>query len=124
MLAVDTNFDERKLKDGFAKPDAEDTSLQAISGPNAGKIVTTDLHQGFFGLRPGTLPYTETAGAVVKIKKLDKNDPVTGAKQTGHVRIYSVWGDTDSQVLPICQRSLQNAPLVVTSKCTTPWGIN
>ena len=101
MLAVDTNFDERKLKDGFAKPDAEDTSLQAISGPNAGKIVTTDLHQGFFGLRPGTLPYTETAGAVVKIKKLDKNDPVTGAKQTGHVRIYSVWGDTDSQVLPI-----------------------
>ena len=23
-----------------------------------------------------------------------------------------------------CQRSLQNAPLVVTSKCTTPWGIN
>lgn len=101
VLAVNTNFDERKLKDGFAKPDADDTSLQAISGPNAGKIVTTDLHEGFFGLRPGTLPYTETAGAVVKIKKLDKNDPVTGAKQTGHVRMYSAWGDTDSQVLPI-----------------------
>jgi hypothetical protein len=77
VLAVNTNFDERKLKDGFAKPDAEDTSLQAISGPNAGKIVTTDLHEGFFGLRPGTLPYTETAGAMVKIKKLDKSDPVT-----------------------------------------------
>jgi hypothetical protein len=101
VLAVNTNFDERKIKDGFAQPDAEDTSLQAVSGPNAGRIVTTDLHQGFFGLRPGVLPYTETAGAVVKIKKLDKDDPVTGTKQTGHVRMYAVWGDTDSAVLPI-----------------------
>jgi hypothetical protein len=101
VLAVNTNFDERKIKDGFAQPDAEDTSLQAVSGPNAGRIVTTDLHQGFFGLRPGILPYTETAGAVVKIKKLDKDDPVTGAKQTGHVRMYAVWGNTDSAVLPI-----------------------
>ena len=101
VLAVNTNFDERKIKDGFAQSDAEDTSLQAVSGPNAGRIVTTDLHQGFFGLRPGVLPYTETAGAVVKIKKLDKDDPVTGTKQTGHVRMYAVWGDTDSAVLPI-----------------------
>ena len=101
VLAVNTNFDERKIKDGFAQPDAEDTSLQAVSGPKAGTIVTTDLHHGFFGLRPGILPYSETAGAVVKIRKLDKDDPVTGTKQTGHVRMYAVWGNTDSAVKPI-----------------------
>lgn len=104
VLAVNTNFDEGDVDDEtqYAKPDCENGTLKAARDHLDGKweegdIVTENLHQGFFGLRPGTLPYTETAGAVVKIKKLDKNDPETNRKQSGHVRLYAVWGSEGNE---------------------------
>jgi len=104
VLAVNTNFDEGDVDDEthYAKPDCENGTLKAARDHLDGKwqegdIVTDDLHKGFFGLRPGTLPYTETAGAVVKIKKLDKNDPETNRKQSGHVRLYAVWGSEGNE---------------------------
>jgi hypothetical protein len=104
VLAVNTNFDEGDVDDetNYAKPDCGNGTLKAARDHLDGKwqegdIVTNDLHEGFFGLRPGTLPYTETAGAVVKIKKLDKNDPETNRKQSGHVRLYAVWGSQGNE---------------------------
>ena len=103
VLAANTNFDEGDVDEtNTAKPDCENDSLKAKRNHLDGKwkkgdIVTEDLHKGFFGLRPGALPYTETTGAVVKIKKLDKNDPETKRKQSGHVRLYAVWGAKGSE---------------------------
>ena len=103
VLRVNSNFDERKIDSatGFAKPDCEDTSLAIASGPDQGKITTNDLSSGFFGLKPGDLPYSTTTGAEVTIKKLDVNDEETGQRETGQVRMYAVWGDTQSSVLPL-----------------------
>jgi hypothetical protein len=103
VLAVNADFDEGDTTESHAaKPDFANGTLKAkrdhLDGKwQEGDIVTDDLHTGFFGLRPGTLPYTETAGAVVKIKKLDKNDPETNRKQSGHVRLYAVWGSHGSE---------------------------
>jgi len=104
VLAANTNFDEGDVDDEthYAKPDCENGTLKAARDHLDGKweegdIVTEDLHKGFFGLRPGTLPYTETAGAVVKIKKLDKDDPETNRKQSGHVRLYAVCGSQGNE---------------------------
>lgn len=104
VLAVNTNFDEGDVDDEthYAKPDCENGTLKAARDHLDGKwqegdIVTEDLHKGFFGLRPGTLPYTETTGAVVKIRKLDKNDPETNRKQSGHVRLYAVFGSEGNE---------------------------
>jgi hypothetical protein len=96
-LEANTNFDERKLKDGFVVSDAADPALDAISGPFAGKNCIDDLHEGFFGLPPGVLPYAKTSGATVKIRKLAKTDLVLDAPQSGEVRLHRVWGDSPSQ---------------------------
>jgi hypothetical protein len=103
VLAVNSDFDEGDTTESHAaKPDCANGTLKAkkdyLDGKwQEGNIVTEDLHKGFFGLRPGILPYTETAGAVVKIKKLDKNDPETNRKQSGQVRLYAVWGSQGSE---------------------------
>jgi hypothetical protein len=55
----------------------------------AGKIVTKDLHQGFFGLRPSPFMPNFFDGATVTIAKLPNVDPETGLVETGAIRLYA-----------------------------------
>ena len=105
VLPVNSGFGECRVdSNGFAIPDCDDPghSLKAqrdhLDGKwKAGDFVTEKLHHGFFGLKPGTLTYSSTTGAVVKIRKLDKDDPDTQRKQSGQVRLYAISGPKGSK---------------------------
>jgi hypothetical protein len=88
-LRVNTDFQELKIDaaTSFAMPDAADEDLTIAIGDDAGKITTKDLHEGFFGLRPGVLPPGFFTGATVTIKKVANIDPVTEQIEAGEMRI-------------------------------------
>jgi len=104
VLAVNTNFDEGDVDNEthYAKPDCENGTLKAardhLDGNwEVGDIVTEDLHKGFFGMRPGVLPYGQTNGATVTIRKLSAIDPDTGHEESGHVCLWAVRGPPDNE---------------------------
>jgi len=91
VLRVNADFDEQKLDAAttFAKADCDDEDLIAAIGPDAGKVIIQDLHQGFFGLNPNTLPADFYSGATVTIEKLAEIDPETSQPELGEVRFYA-----------------------------------
>jgi hypothetical protein len=105
VLRLNADFDEQKLNTttGFAKADSEDEDLKAASGPDAGKIIIKDLHKGFFGVNPNTLPTDFYSGATVTIAKLPENDPETSHPEVGEVRFYATknQGASGEQFWPI-----------------------
>ncbi len=106
VLRVNTDFDEGKLVEGYAVPDSKETnpsqpSLRAernsLDGRfKAGELITDDLHQGFFGLRPGSMPADFFDGAEVLIAKHDKTDEDTGRPESGVVRLHATKGQGTS----------------------------
>jgi len=107
------NFDEGRLDDatGFALKDSEDDDLKADRGSfhdqkvKAGKIVTTDLAEGFFGIIPADLPAGAGQGASITIKKIETKDAETGRAYAGVVRLYAIrnLGEQDEQAMVIPQ---------------------
>jgi hypothetical protein len=107
------NFDEGRLDDatGFALKDSEDDNLKADRDSfhdqkvKAGKIVTTDLAEGFFGIIPADLPAGLGDGATVTIKKIETKDAETGRPYPGVVRLYAIrnLGEQDEQAMVIPQ---------------------
>ena len=91
VLRVNADFDEQRLDSAthFAKGDNEDEDLKAASGPEAGKIIIQDLHKGFFGVHPNTLPADFYSGATVTIEKLPEIDSETSQPEVGEVRFYA-----------------------------------
>lgn len=71
----------------IAKRDSVDGRVET------GDFVTDDLHQGWFGLRPGVMPDDFFDGANVTISKKEKTDPSTGKPESGNVRFFATWGD-------------------------------
>jgi hypothetical protein len=67
---------------------------------HAGDLVTDDLHQGWFGLRPGVMSDEFFDGATVTITRKSKTDPDTGKPSTGRVRFFATWGDKQELALP------------------------
>lgn len=106
VLRVNTDFDEGKIVDGYAVPDSKETnpsqpSLRAernsLDGRfKAGELITDDLYQGFFGLRPGSMPADFFDGAEVLIAKEDKTDEDTGRPESGVVRLHATKGQGTS----------------------------
>jgi hypothetical protein len=107
------NFDEGRLDDatGFALKDSEDDDLKADRDSfhdqkvKAGKIVTTDLAEGFFGIIPADLPAGAGQGASITIKKIETKDAETGRPYPGVVRLYAIrnLGEQDEQAVVIPQ---------------------
>lgn len=111
VLPVNSNFDEGIIESstGYAKPDSSDDNLRADRAIpwrsiEHGDLVTTDLHQGWFGIRPDAFPFNPGSslvtpplsfyhGASIKIKKLAQNDPDTDAPESGHIRLWITRGD-------------------------------
>jgi hypothetical protein len=102
VLRANTDFDEGRIDSGtgWVIPDSMDdqTSLEAEKDSadgaiSAGDVVTDDLHEGFFGVRPSMLEPEFFDGATVEIKKLEKTDPETEWPEIGQVRFYATWGD-------------------------------
>jgi hypothetical protein len=71
----------------IAKRDSVDGRVKA------GDVVTDDLHQGWFGLRPDVIPDNFFDGANVTITKKEKIDSSTGKPESGNVRFFATWGD-------------------------------
>ena len=92
FLKVNSDFDEQKIDNatGYAKPDNGDENLKAERGDNQNKTVTDDLHKGFFGVNPNTLPSDFYTGATVTITKKVKVDEDTGQPETGTIRLYAI----------------------------------
>jgi len=92
FLKVNSDFDEQKIDSatGYAKPDNADENLKAERGDNQNKIVTDDLHKGFFGVNPNTLPSDFYTGATVTITKKVEEDDDTGRHETGTIRLYAI----------------------------------
>jgi len=105
VLRVNADFDEQKLDSatGYAQADSKDEDLVAASGPDAGKIIIQDLHKGFFGVNPNTLPADFYTGATVTIEKLAEDDPETSQPELGDVRFYATknQGGSGEQFWPI-----------------------
>jgi hypothetical protein len=107
------NFDEGRLDEatGFALKDSEDDDLKADrdsfhdKNVKAGKIVTTDLAEGFFGIIPADLPAGAGQGASIMIKKIETKDAQTGRPYPGVVRLYAIrnLGEQDEQAMVIPQ---------------------
>lgn len=107
------NFDEGRLDDatGFALKDSEDDDLKADrdsfhdQNVKAGKIVTTDLAEGFFGIIPADLPSGAGQGASIMIKKIETKDAETDRPCPGVVRLYAIrnLGEQDEQAMVILQ---------------------
>lgn len=105
VLRVNADFDEQKLDTAttFAKADCDDEDLKAAIGPDAGKVIIFDLHKGFFGVNPNTLPADFYTGATVTIEKLPEDDPETSQPELGEVRFYATknQGGNGEQFWPI-----------------------
>ena len=101
VLRVNSDFDKQKVDTatGYAKPDNEDEDLKAERGDDQGKIVTEDLHKGFWGVNPNTLPPAFYTGATVTINKKPETDDDTGEVEEGTIRIYAIenFGETNEQ---------------------------
>jgi hypothetical protein len=107
------NFDEGRLDEatGFALKDSEDDDLKADRDSyhdqkvKAGKIVTTDMAEGFFGIIPADLPSGAGQGASIMIKKIETKDAETGRPYPGVVRLYAIrnLGEQDEQAMVIPQ---------------------
>jgi hypothetical protein len=91
---------------------AERDSLD--SRVSAGDVVTDDLHQGWFGLRPGVMPDDFFNGATVTITKKNKTDPDTGKREPGQVRFFATWGTNQELMIqpddPFIDDLLANNP--------------
>lgn len=115
------NFDEGRLDDatGFALKDSEDDDLKADRDSfhdqkvKAGKIVTTDLAESFFGIIPADLPAGLRDGATITIKKIETKDAETGRPDPGVVRLYAIrnLGEQDEQAMVIPQ-NVNLAPIL------------
>jgi hypothetical protein len=81
---------------------------------SAGDVVTDDLHQGWFGLRPGVMPDDFFNGATVTITKKNKTDPDTGKREPGQVRFFATWGTNQELMIqpddPFMDGDLANNP--------------
>jgi hypothetical protein len=81
---------------------------------SAGDVVTDDLHQGWFGLRPGVMPDDFFNGATVTITKKNKTDPDTGKREPGQVRFFATWGTNQELMIqpddPFIDDLLANNP--------------
>ena len=129
VLAVNSDFDEGRIKPdtGFAIPDCDDVKdvdvktgagntligLNAVrdhlenGAIKAHKLTTEDLHQGWFGVNPQQLGDDFWDGATVTIRKLDKIDPDTGRKESGQIRFYAKWGDSNGDYYGIVPYDLE-----------------
>ena len=115
------NFDEGRLDSatGFALKDSEDDDLKADRDSfhdqkvKAGKIVTTDLAESFFGIIPADLPAGLRDGATISIKKIETKDAETGRPDPGVVRLYAIrnLGEQDEQAMVIPQ-NVNLAPIL------------
>lgn len=116
VLAVNSDFDEGRIdpNTGYAIPDCDDIpdvdaktgdgntlmALEAVRDHLDGEYaqterITDDMHEGWFGVNPHLLGDDFWDGATVTIRKLDKDDPDSGRKESGQVRFYAKWGDGD-----------------------------
>ena len=134
VLAVNSDFDEGRIDPatGYAIPDCDDmpgVDQKTGSGNtqialNASRAhldglfandekVTDDMHKGWFGVNPNQLDDDFWAGANVTIRKIDKDDPDTGHKESGQVRFYAKWGqDNYYGIAPYDFQTLQPVNLV------------
>lgn len=101
VLRVNADFDEQKMGTTYAQPDYVDPDLRAASGPDAGQLITDDLHPGFYGIHPQTLPAEFYNGATVTIEKVPELDSETGQIETGEVRIHAIDASGVARVIPI-----------------------
>lgn len=62
------------------------------------EIITDDLHNGWFGIRTGTLPDEVFDGATVTIRKIDNPNAEFGGQQQGHVGFYATWEESGETV--------------------------
>jgi hypothetical protein len=107
------NFDEGRLDPAtkFALRDCDDDDLKADRDSfhdqkvKEGKIVTTDLTEGFFGVIPADLPAGAGEGASITIRKIETKDAETGRPHPGVVRLYAIrnLGGQDEQAMVIPQ---------------------
>jgi hypothetical protein len=105
VLAVNTDFDEGNVSvaTGRALPDSLDFSLKAKQDHLDGlysqdEVITDDLHNGWFGIRPGTIPDEVFDGATVTIRKVDEPNSEFGGQQQGQVGFYATWEENGSTV--------------------------
>jgi hypothetical protein len=120
-VSANGNFDEGRLDSatGFALKDSEDDDLKADQDSfhdqkvKAGKIVTTDLAESFFGIIPADLPNGLGDGATVTIRKIETKDTETGRPDPGVVRLYAIrnLGEQDEQAMVIPQ-NVNLAPIL------------
>jgi hypothetical protein len=120
-VSANGNFDEGRLNSatGFALKDSEDDDLKADRDSfhdqkvKAGKIVTTDLTESFFGIIPADLPNGLGDGASVTIRKIETKDAETGRPDSGVVRLYAIrnLGEQDEQAMVIPQ-NVNLAPIL------------
>ncbi len=106
VIPANTDFDEGRVDPatGFAIPDAHDVggSLIAVRDHpvepvSAGQIVTDDLLEGWFGIRPPDVDPGLFDGASVTIRKVPGEDPDSGLPQSGDIRFYALWSDGETQ---------------------------
>jgi hypothetical protein len=133
VLAVNSDFDEGRIDPatGYAIPDCDDipgVDQKTGSGNtqialNASRAhldglfandekVTDDMHKGWFGVNPNQLGDDFWAGANVTIRKIDKDDPDTGYKESGQVRFYAKWSGGYYGISPYDFQTLQPVNLV------------
>jgi len=101
-LASNGDFDEGNTsnisaqKNGASADNRNQTLIAARdsvdSQVKAGDVVTTDLHEGWFGGRPGIMSDSFYDGAIVTITKKNITDPGTGKREEGMVRFFATWG--------------------------------
>lgn len=133
VLAVNSDFDEGRIDPatGYAIPDCDDipgVDQKTGSGNtqialNASRAhldglfandekVTDDMHKGWFGVNPNQLGDDFWNGAYVTIRKIDKDDPDTGFKESGQVRFYAKWSGGYYGISPYDFQTLQAVNLV------------
>lgn len=130
VLKVNSSFNEQKINSTTlnAQPDNYDEDLKIASGhPNAGKITVANLHQNFFGIKPGTMPNSFFQNATVTITKLNNTDTDdnTGLPEPGTVRLYAIQnlGQSGEQSYPIpisvSGQTLPNSAVPFTTSIST-----
>ena len=132
VLPVNSDFDEGRVWEVglgyvYAIPDCDDVrgvdpktgagntliGLSAVrdhlDDPHikANKLVTDDLHNGWFGVPPTVLDDDFWDGATVTIRKIDKVDEDTERKESGQIRCYAAWGDDNDEYYAIIPYDLE-----------------
>jgi hypothetical protein len=101
VIAVNSDFDEGRVDSstGYAIPDCDDPlrDLEPQRAHLDGRWamfskVTEDMHQGWFGVRPGEMGADFWQGATVTIKKIERIDPDIDGAESGEVRFYATDG--------------------------------